>query len=109
MPFETSNKSNIKNKNEPLIQLSHKQLEEPIQCKITNTIKPLERKIAVLRDEVKSMKESLSFLSEKHDDLTNEYSEVVRINNEQKKDIKLLNKRANNLQKKNEDDKIKVN
>jgi len=47
------------------------------------------------------------FNCEKHYDLTNEYNEVVRYNNEQKR-IKLFNKRANDLQKKKEDDEIKV-
>ena len=74
-----------------------------IPSKIIKAIKLLESKIADLNAEIKNFKESVAFLSGKHDELTNDYIDVVRENHKRKKDNKFLNKRANGMQKKNEE------
>ena len=72
MSTETSSKSSASNKNKTgqLIQLNQKQLDELIESKIIKPIKPLESEIIVhLNKEINNLKESLSFLSNKHDEL----------------------------------------
>ena len=47
---------------------------------------------------IKELREGVAFVSEKHDEISKEYLENMRINAQQKN--KLLNKRAAELQKK---------
>ena len=70
--------------------------------------KPAQDKICGSNNAVKELRERVVFVNEKLDDISKDYSRscgVTRINDQQKKNIKLLNKHAAETQKKeNEDD-----
>ena len=68
----------------------------------------MESKIADLINEIKSLNASVPFLNGKHDELTNNYNGVVCKYYKQTKDIKFLNKHANDIQNKIKNDKIKI-
>ena len=97
---KTTKRTNNKNKNEQFIQFSQKQLDELIQSKIDLAIKPLQDKICDLNNVVKKLRKSVVIVCESHEEIPKEYSKITRINTQQKKDIKLINKRAAELRKK---------
>ena len=71
-------------------------------------IKPLQDKICSLINVIKELHERVVLVGKKHDKIPKKFTEVTRINTQQTKDIKLLNKLAAERQKKNEDDETKL-
>ena len=68
----------------------------------------MEEKIASLNDQLEKLKNSQSSICRKHDDLAGDYSEILLTNKQQKQAIKLLTKRADIIQKQNDEDHLKI-
>ena len=105
-----ANKANKKRSSsaDDILQLTKKQLEDLVQDMVFKATKSLEEKIASLNDQLKELKNSQSFICQKHDDLAGGYSEILLTNKQQKQDIKQLTKRADIIQKQNDEDHLKI-
>ena len=104
------NKANKKRSSsaDDILQLTKKQLEDLVQDMVFKATKPLEEKIASLAGQLEELKNSQSFICRKHGDLAGDYSEILLTNKQQKQDIKQLTKRADIIQKQNDEDHLKI-
>ena len=75
---------------------------------INKATKPLKEKIFELQNQYTEISKSQTCISEKYDDLTAEYGDIVLTNKQQKTDFKDIKKRTENLQKRNLEDEIKL-
>ena len=96
------------NSNNQIIQLSELELEELINNKIKKAILPLKEKIKNLKSKLKEICASQSFISDKHNEIANEYKTVLVNNKKQKEQIIKLNERANDLQKESDGEELKL-
>ena len=103
-----SRKYKRNNSNNRIIQLSELKLEELIDNKIKTAISPLEEEMKELKSNLKEICASQSFISDKHNEVANEYKTVLVNNKKQKKQIIKLNERADDLQKKIKNEKLKL-
>ena len=105
-----ANKGNKKRSSsaDEILQLTKKQLHDLIQDMIFKDTKPLEEIIATLNSQLNELKNSQSCICRKHDDLAGDYSEILQTNKQQKLDLKQLNKRADLIQKQNDEDHLKI-
>ena len=105
-----ANKANKKRSSSAvdILQLTKKQLENLVQDMVFKVTKPLEEKIALLNGPLEELKNSQSFICQKHNDLAGDYSEILQTNKQQKQDIKQLTKRADIIQKQNDEDHLKI-
>jgi len=111
---ETSGKGSGKIKNEKLasdkeklVQLTQVQLESLIKTMISNAtaqmgskIDTLEAEVTTLKKEVKEMQKTQQFISDKHDDLSEDYNKVLSDNKQCKQELHKLMKCATKLHKK---------
>ena len=86
-----------------IVQLTQNQLEELIQNMILKATKPLKDEIAALKNVVSQLQDSQKFISDNHNDLSKNYNDTILTNKQQNQEIKQLNKRAENSQKKSSD------
>ena len=75
---------------------------------IFKATKPLEDKVASLNGQLHELKNSQSFVFQKHDDLAGDYSEILQTKMLQKMDIKQIIKRADIMQKQNDENHLKI-
>ena len=79
-----------------------------IDNKIKTTISPLKEEIKELKSNLKEICASQSFISDKPNEVANEYNTVLVNNKKQKEQIIKLNERADDLQKKIKNEKLKL-
>ena len=103
---EKSNKAALKGKNdnsfERIIDLTENKLEKLVENMITKAIKPLEAEIKELKTKLNRLIEGQNFISDKHDEMANDYKSVLTKSRKQKEENNKLNKRTDELQKKRE-------
>ena len=76
---------------------------------INRAIKPLKEKLFELENQIIEISKSQAVISEKYDDRTAEYGDIILNNKQQKTDIKDIKKRTKNLKKRNVEEQYKLN
>ena len=79
-----SHRNKRDNSNDKIIQLSGLELEELIDKKIRKATVPLEEEVKELKSKLNEICASQSFVSDKHDEIANEYKTVLVNNKKQK-------------------------
>ena len=83
-------------------------LEEMIKRMIAKEVAPLKSEIEALKAEVTELRESQRFISARYNDISREYTMLLRDSNKQKVDITELTTSTKNLGKKTCDDEDKI-
>ena len=99
--------SNLKKSNngDKILQLAKNQREDLVQKLVLEATKPLQNEIIDLKTEVTQLRESQEFLSGQHDSLNKNYSNAVKVNDQE---IRKLNQRTNDLKKQTNNEELKV-
>ena len=77
--------SNLKKSNngDKILQLAKNQREDLVQKLVLEATKPLQSEIVDLKTEVTQLRESQEFLSGQHDSLNKNYSNAVKVNDQE--------------------------
>ena len=110
---ETSSKNRGKGKDDKpasdkIMQLTQSQLESLIQTMINKATAPMLTQIKSLKKEVAELQKAHEFISEKYDDLTNDYKAALSNNKHNVQELKKLNKRTADLQNKSNEEELKL-
>ena len=84
------------------------EVEEMIKRMIAKEVAPLKSEIEALKAEVTELRESQGFISARYDDISHEYTRLLKDSNKQKVDITELTTSTKNLEKKSCDDEDKI-